>query len=192
MMSNPSVPNIPITTGNLTGLGSGAPIVVTGGAKQPQSRKSEKRFHQIEQVRINQEMSIQTCARKLGISVQEARRQERPTTDLTISQLMAWKEVLDVPLSELVGPFEDELQNPIRNRAKLLKVMKSAKYIHQHTRESRIRTMAENQIDQILEIVPEFETVSPWPEVGQSHEARQPGVAVSRRFDPEIERRLDP
>ncbi|MBQ6159009.1 MAG: helix-turn-helix transcriptional regulator [Thermoguttaceae bacterium] len=191
-MSTPSIPSIPITTGVMTGYVCPAPVVPAKEVKKVRPEQAKRTFHQIAQVRESQGMSIQNCARKLGIPLQEAREQEKPTSDLTISQLIAWKEVLDVPLSELVGPFEDELQNPIRNRAKLLKVMKSAKYIHQHTRESRIRTMAENQIDQILEIVPEFETVSPWPEVGQSHEARQPGVAVSRRFDPEIERRLDP
>ena len=191
-MSTPSIPSIPITTGVMTGYVCPALVVPAKEVKKVRPEQAKRTFHQIAQVRESQGMSIQNCARKLGIPLQEAREQEKPTSDLTISQLIAWKEVLDVPLSELVGPFEDELQNPIRNRAKLLKVMKSAKYIHQHTRESRIRTMAENQIDQILEIVPEFETVSPWPEVGQSHEARQPGVAVSRRFDPEIERRLDP
>ncbi len=190
MMSNPSIPNIPITTGNLTGLGSGAPIVVTGGAKQPQSRKSEKRFHQIEQVRINQEMSIQTCARKLGISVQEARRQERPTTDLTISQLMAWKEVLDVPLAELLGPIDGELDNPIRSRATLVLVMKSAKQIRRDARESNIRVMADNMVDQLCEVMPELENVQAWPEVGQSHEARSLGVTATRRFEPDVERRL--
>lgn len=191
-MSSPSIPSIPITTGVVTGYVYPASVIPAREVKKTQSKQAQRMFHQIAQVRENQGMSIQNCARKLGISLQEAREQEKPTTDLTLSQLIAWKEVLDVPFSELVGPFEDELQNPIRNRAELLKVMKSAKYIHQHTRESRIRTMAENQIGQILEIIPEFETVSPWPEVGQSHEARQPGVAASRRFDPEVERRLDP
>lgn len=150
-----------------------------------------KRLHQIAEVRKNQGVSIANCARKLGVSIQEARRQEQPETDLTLSQLMAWKEVLDVPLSELIGPIEDELENPVRNRAMLVKAMKSAKQIRQITRETRVRYAAENLVEQLIELMPELESISAWPEVGQSHEARQPGVAACRRFSPEVAARLD-
>ena len=148
-------------------------------------------YHQVAQVRRNQAVSLATCARKLGISVNEARYQEQPTTDLTISQLTAWKEVLGVPLSELIGPLEDELDNPIRNRALLLKVMKSAKQIRRDSRESGIRSMADNMIETLLDIMPELEDVAAWPEVGQSHEARPLGMAVCRHIEPVSARRSD-
>ncbi len=184
-MSNTSLHSIPVTTGVAAGFVPCCP------APAGKAEAAKKPLHQIAAVRRNQDVSIANCARKLGISVQEARRQEQPTTDLTLSQLMAWKEVLDVPLSELIGPIEDELENPIRNRAMLVKVMKSAKQIRQISREARIRTMADNLIEQLVVLMPELETVSAWPDVGQSHEARPLGQAVYRQFDPEVARLLD-
>lgn len=153
--------------------------------------KCSKKLHQIATVRREQNISIVSCAKKLGISVQEARYQELPTTDLTITQLLAWKEVLEVPLSELVGQTGDDLENPIRNRAKLVKIMKSAKQVLQVAHESRVRYIGETLVDQLVELMPELAEISAWPDVGQSHENRSPGVAVTRRFDPDIARRFD-
>ena len=190
MMSSPAIPSIPITTGSMTGFVCRASVIPTKEAKSTPFDKVKETFHRVGEVRKNQGVSIQTCARKLGISVQEAREQEKPTTDLTISQLTAWKEILEVPFSELLIPSEDEPSDPIRNRAKLLKVMKSVTSILQNARDERIRVMAGNASEQLVDLMPELETVSAWPDVGQSHEARPLGVAVTRRFDPEIEQRL--
>ncbi len=133
-------------------------------------------MHQIAAVRRSQDLSITHCARRLGISVQEARRQERPDSDLTISQLMAWREVLDVPFSELLLQENDFISDPIRNRAKMLKVMKFAKQIKQIARETRVQSVCKMLIEQLVEVMPELEQVAAWPDVGQSHEAKTHGL----------------
>lgn len=153
--------------------------------------KCLKKLHQIAAIRRNQNISIVSCAKKLGISIEEARMQEHPTSDLTLTQLLAWKEVLDVPLSELLGQSDEDLENPVRNRALMIKVMKTAKQILQTARESRIHYMGETLIDQLVELMPELAEVSAWPDVGQSHENRNAGVAATRRFDPDIARQLE-
>lgn len=150
-----------------------------------------KKLHQIAAVRRSQGGSLLNCARRLGITLQEARYQEQPTTDLTLSQLMAWKDVLDVPLSEILGESGDFLENPVRNRAMMVKVMKTAKQILQTAHESRIKFMGQTLVDQLVELMPELEHISAWPDVGQSHENRDAGVAASRRFDADIARRID-
>lgn len=185
-MSGTNLQRIPVPAGEMTSFVAFTPIV--DGVKRG---NCFKQLHQIATVRRNQSLSLLSCAKRLGISIQEARRQEEPTTDLTLSQLMAWKEALDVPLSELIGPVENELEDPIRNRALMVKVMKSAKQIFQIAHESRIRYMATNLINQLVELMPELKSVSAWPDVGQSHESRGPGQAVFRRFDPEISRRME-
>lgn len=190
MMSSPAIPSIPITTGSITGFVCPAPVVSAEEVKKALPREGKTAYHRIAKVRENQGMSIQSCARKLGISVSEAREQEKPTSDLTISQLTAWKRVLEVPFSEIVIQTEDEPADPIRNRAMLLKVMKSVKSVRQHSREERIRILADNAISQLVALMPELEQVSAWPDVGQSHESRAPGVVATRRFDPEVEQRL--
>lgn len=150
-----------------------------------------KKLHRIATVRRSQGISLLNCARRLGITLQEARYQEQPTTDLTLSQLNAWKDALDVPLSELLGESSDFLEDPIRNRAMMVKVMKTAKQILQTAHESRIRFMGQTLVDQLVELMPELTHISAWPDVGQSHENREPGVAATRRFDAEVARRFD-
>ena len=191
-MNGTNFHQLPVSpTGGLTTFIPFTPPMTSETTTEVKKDTCRKQLHHIATVRQNQGVSLANCAKRLGIPLKEARRQEDPTTDLTLSQLMAWKEVLDVPLSELVGPIEDELENPIRNRAMLLKVMKSAKQILQFTRENRIRFMATNLVDQLVEMMPELKSVNAWPDVGQSHEGRDPGQVFFRRFDPEVSRQLE-
>ena len=81
MMSSPAIPSIPITTGSITGFVCPAPVVSAEEVKKALPREGKTAFHRIAKVRENQGMSIQSCARKLGISVSEAREQEKPTSD---------------------------------------------------------------------------------------------------------------
>lgn len=185
-MSGTDFHQIPIPTGEMVAIPP-----VTPGREVEKEGRCRKKLHQIATVRRNQNISIATCARKLGITVQEARCQEQPTSDLSLSQLMAWKEILDVPFSELVGQEAEILENPIRNRALMIKVMKTAKQILLFSREQRVHNMAQTLVDQLVELMPELMNVSVWPDVGQSHENRDPGIAVFRRFDPEVARRLE-
>ena len=143
-------------------------------------RKSIKPLHRIAAVRECQGMSLSSCARRLGITQTEARHQEKPTTDLTLSQLMAWREVLDVPLSELIGNAEDFIEDPIQNRAKMVKIMKSARQIDEIAKEVRVQRVAKMLVEQLIEVMPELNFVSAWPDVGQSHENRTSGIPVCR------------
>jgi len=152
--------------------------------------RNQEEYHNIRTVRRNQNISLANCARRLGLTTTEARFQEQPTTDLSISQLMAWKEALDVPLTELL-PENETLCNPIRNRALLIKVMKTAKQILQSTKESRVHNMAITLVDQLVHLMPELHEVPSWPEIGQSHENRDYGVAAYRRFDVDIADQMD-
>ena len=58
----------------------------------------------------------------MGISVEEALRQMDPDYNLTLSQMFAWSEALDVPLPELL-PFDSRTSDPIRNRGLLLRIV---------------------------------------------------------------------
>ena len=167
-------------------------FVRTGSVPAVRTRKTgeKKVYHMIAEVRKREGIPIKKCAKLLGISVEEAREQEKPTNPLTVSQLRKWKRALKVPYSEFYGRDDDDLDDPIRNRAMLLKVMKSVKSVRQHSRAERIRILADNAISQLVALMPELEQVSAWPDVGQSHESRAPGVVATRRFDPEVEQRL--
>lgn len=153
-------------------------------AAAPRKTGEAKVYHAIAQVREREGVSIQKCAKLLGISVEEARRQENPATPLTAAQLGEWQRVLKVPLSELLGTEVDELDDPIRHRAEMLTIMKSAKSLRGMVRRPSEREMADNLIGQIVKLMPELETVSAWPKVGQSHEACRFGRAATDEFAP--------
>ena len=158
-------------------------VTVSGGTPK-------KSYHQIGAVRRNQNISLANCARKLGLTVQEARNQEQPDSNLTLAQLMAWKKVLDVPMSELV-PDDDFIEDPVKNRALLLRVMKTAQQILNANTNVQVHRMAVTLVDQLIELMPELANVSPWPEVGQSHASRGLGKTAYRHFDSELESLLD-
>jgi len=188
-MSIASFQNIPLSVTTQGGF-----IPFTPATTVSEKNSCSKKLHRIATLRQNQSLSLAQCARRLGISLEEAEYQEQPTTDLPLSQLMAWKEILDVPFSELIGSDdeeEDELENPIRNRALLLKVMKTAKQILQVARETRVRRIGSTLVEQLVELMPELADVSAWPDVGQSHENRLPGMAAFRRFAPDVARHLE-
>ncbi len=173
-------------------LGTPAVPLVSHTTKGSVSKehKSIKPLHRIAAVRECQGMSLPSCARRLGITLTEARHQEKPTTDLTLSQLMAWREALDVPLSELIGNADDFIEDPIQNRAKMVKIMKSARQIDEIAKETRVQRVAKMLVEQLVEVMPELEFVSAWPDVGQSHENRTSGIPVCRGISEETLSRL--
>jgi transcriptional regulator with XRE-family HTH domain len=137
-------------------------------------------------VRQQQGISRRTVARRLNTDIASVRQQESETADLTLSQLYKWQQVLEVPVSELLVEADDSLSAPIKQRAQLIRLMKSALTIHENTRQETIRRMAQTLIDQLLEIMPELAHVGPWHAVGQRRRLDELGVAAERRLSDEI------
>ena len=54
-------------------------------------------------------ISLEECARQLGFSVKEAKRQENPARNLRITQLRQWAIVLRVPVAYLIQPVQKRL-----------------------------------------------------------------------------------
>jgi len=107
-----------------------------------------------------------------------------------LTQLYKWRDILDVPVSELLINPEDTLDNPIKSRALLVRVMKTVRSILETSREKQIKWLAQTLFDQLVEIMPELKEVSSWPSVGQSREFKDYGQAIYRRFDPGIEQAM--
>jgi hypothetical protein len=118
------------------------------------------------------------------------REQEKPTSDMMLSQLYRWREILDTPISELLIDPEDMLDDPIKSRASLVRVMKTVRSILEAAHEKPIQRMAQTLFDQLVEIMPELKDVPAWPTVGQSREFKDYGQAIYRRFDPGVEQAM--
>lgn len=143
-------------------------------------------LHRIEQVRREQGVSIRTCARRLGLEVEEIRLQEHPDTDLRLSQLRRWQQVLGVPLIDLLEEPEGDLSRPILDRAKLVRLMKTALGIRDQADSPAQQRLAQTLIDQLLEWMPELGEVAPWPSVGKRRTLDEPSAADDRQVSEAI------
>lgn len=128
---------------------------------------SDQPLHRIREVRLQQGVSLRSAARHTGQSVRTLRKQEDPDNDLQISDLMRWQQALDVPLADLLEEGEAPLSRPVMERARLLRLMKTATAIHERCESEGVRRMAAMMMEQLVEVMPELKDVSPWHNYGQ-------------------------
>ena len=112
--------------------------------------------------------------------MQEVRAQEEPTTDLRLSQLQLWQEVLEVPLTDLLVDSSGPLSTPVSQRARMLRVMKTAKALSESAHEPPVQRLAAMLITQLVELMPELKEVSAWHSVGQRRTQDEMGRIVER------------
>lgn len=137
-------------------------------------------WHRIAEVRKQQGVSVRSITRKLGLSAEEVRQQENPTSDLSLSQLVAWQQALDVPLANLLIDSDAPLSTPVLGRARLLRIMKTARAIDDSAKDSGTQRMATMLIEQLLELMPELKEVSAWHSVGQRRTQDEVGRIAER------------
>jgi transcriptional regulator with XRE-family HTH domain len=153
--------------------------------------RSHQQLHRLGAVRQQEGVSQRTIARRLGIGVREVQAQEDESADLPLSTLYRWKEVLNVPISELLREDADELPSPVMFRAKLLRVMRTAATILERTKNVATRRMAQYMVEQLIEIMPELKDTIPWPSVGKCRSRRELGRAAQYRLPADLMRDLD-
>lgn len=124
----------------------------------------EKTLNRIREARRRQGASLRTLARKLGIPVSEVRRQEQPASDLKLSEVQRWQQALEVPVGELLAEPHDQLSTPVLQRARILKLMKTAASIREQSQGTPAGNLAETLVRQLAELMPEAKDVPPWNE----------------------------
>ena len=102
-----------------------------------------------------------------GTDIPSIRAQEQASSDLKLSDLYRWQQALEVPVSELLVEDDDPLSRPVAERAKMVKAMKTAKSLLETAPAGPVRRMAENLVEQLLDLMPELKEVSGWHTVGQ-------------------------
>lgn len=138
-------------------LGS-SPRRLNGNAS---SRTRPRRLHRIQTVRRQQEVTLRTAARKLGTTLREARLQEDESTDLRLSDLLKWQKILGVPLLDLLVEPDTGLSRPVGERARLVRLMKTAMVLFETASSAPLRRLAQNLVGQLLELMPELRGVGP-------------------------------
>ena len=71
-------------------------------------------------------------------------------------------------------------------RARLIRLMKTAAAIHEHSSGEGLKRMSEMLVDQLVEIMPELKDVSPWHTFGQRRNLDEYGRVVERRFSDDL------
>ena len=143
-------------------------------------------LHRLGTVRRREGISLRTMARRLDTTVGDVKRQENEEADLLLSTLYEWQKALEVPTSELLVESDEPLSSPVESRAKLLRIMKTAVTILERTRQTSIRRMAQMLVEQLTDLMPELEGVSPWPAVGKSRLPSDYGQVVHRRLSDDL------
>lgn len=159
---------------SLTGF-SDAPVPpVTPDATRP--------LHRLAAVRRLQGVSRRAIARRLNVDIATVKQQEDETSDLPLSVLYLWQEMLEVPVVELLVESEEQLSPPIEHRARMVRVMKTVLAILERATQPSVRRMAQNLVEQLVEVMPELKGVSAWHAVGQRRRLDEYGRAAERRI----------
>lgn len=130
-------------------------------------------MHRVREVRREQGISIKRASQHLGVSVEEARRQEEPTTDLTMSQLFAWQKLCETPIADLLVEPDCELSGPVLARARMVRVMKTVQAIMERTGQVSVKRLAQTLVNQLVELMPELKGVSSWHAVERRQSCNQ-------------------
>ena len=143
-------------------------------------QQSTVKLHRIRTVRMQQEVSMRTAARRSGVDVRTLRRQEQENMDLNLSDLHKWQEALDVPIAELVEEPGAHLSKSVMERAKMVRLMKTATSIQEKSQTDSLSRLAQVMVDQLVDMMPELEGVSAWHEFGQRRSLDEYGQAAER------------
>jgi len=156
------------------------PKLASDMIEMEETEDSGVQMHRIRTVRMQQEVSMRTAARRSGVDVRTLRRQERETTDLRLSDLHNWQKALDVPIAELVEEPGAHLSKSVMERAQMVRLMKTAAQILEKAESESMNCMAQVMVNQLIDMMPELEGVSAWHEFGQRRSLDEYGQAAER------------
>jgi transcriptional regulator with XRE-family HTH domain len=146
----------------------------------------DQQLHRISEVRREQGVSLRAAARRMGTEVSRLKVQERGDTDLKLSDLYQWQQVLDVPVADLLVEQHGPLSRPVMERAKMVRLMKTAAALVEQSNSAATRRMAQTLVEQLVDIMPELAQVSPWHTVGQRRSLDEFGRAYDRRISDDM------
>ena len=172
------------------GKSQSVPLNPAASYSQSPGSPPPKPLHRLASVRRQQGVSLRNMARRLKVDVTAVCQQEQETSDLPLSVLYEWQKVLDVPVAELLVDSDGSLSAPVMERARLVKLMKTAAAIMEKAHTPSMRRMVTMLVEQLVEIMPELRDVAPWHTVGQRRTLDDYGRAVERQLPDDIMRRL--
>jgi hypothetical protein len=107
-------------------------------------------------------------------------------TDLPLSVLHDWQRALGVPIAELLVESEEELSQPIIQRAYLVRLMKTALSLLEQAENAPLQRMAQTLVDQLIEVMPELRGVTAWNAVGRRRGLDELGMTALRMISEDV------
>jgi transcriptional regulator with XRE-family HTH domain len=156
------------------------------GTRSPTAKCSDfahaiQPLHRLATVRRQQGLSQRAVARRLGVNIAAVGEQEHEATDLPLSLIYAWQKALDVPAADLLVDSKAPFSPTVLNRARLVKLMKTAASIRERSHGSGLEKLVATLVDDLLEIMPELREVVGWNIVGQRRTLDEPGQVIERQ-----------
>ncbi|TWT47274.1 helix-turn-helix domain-containing protein [Botrimarina hoheduenensis] len=152
----------------------------TSPVPQPSGKPTKRRFHRIAKIRQQQGLSVRSAARRMGVPMEQVRREEKPDANLSLADLIRWQEALEVPLIDLLVEDTGPLSAPVMARARWLRLMKTVKALMESNASEGVTRMAEMLQQQVLEVMPELDDVTAWHSVGQRRTQDESGRIAER------------
>ncbi|MCA9157800.1 MAG: helix-turn-helix transcriptional regulator [Planctomycetales bacterium] len=149
------------------------------GCDGPRACASPNPRNRVALVREQQGISQRTMARRMGLDLKTYQALEAPDADLLLSQLAALQAALDVPLVDLLEDSQ-ALSRPVAERAKMIKVMKTAAAMRETHSNARVERMVHTLCAQLIDVMPELAEVSGWPQYGSRRGRSALGKALSQ------------
>ena len=141
-----------------------------------------EKLQRVAEARGQQGFSLRTIARRTGIDLRTLRSHEDPTTDMKLSELRRWQLALEVPMVDLIEDDAQPLSSPVRDRANLVRIMKTVVAIKEAGGSPRIQRLAEMLFEQMVELMPELKEIGGWPQHGSRRSS-----GSSRIFEQQVD-----
>ncbi|MCA9246315.1 MAG: hypothetical protein KDA42_04340 [Planctomycetales bacterium] len=125
------------------------------------------KWHKIREVRLQQGVSLRSASKRMQMDICDVRETEKPWNDIPVSILYVWQKALEVPAAHLLSEEEEGLSGPVLKRARMIRLMKTAAALKERIEDPALELLVRTLIDQLIEIMPELETVSAWHAIGQ-------------------------
>jgi transcriptional regulator with XRE-family HTH domain len=145
----------------------------------------DRPLHRLQEVREQQGLALRRVAHLMGADSRDLRREELPTTDITLSRLYQWQQALDVPVADLLVESPSMSSPPVLARARLVRIMKTVTALKEKVANMGMRVLVETLEQQMLEIMPELSGVHPWQAVGQRRSQEELGRIAERPYSTE-------
>ena len=142
--------------------------------------QADRPMNRIAFVREQQEMTLRSVARHTGIDVRTLRKQEKPTANLTLTELANWSKALDVPVVNLIEEPESTLENPVKKRAAMVRIMRSAMSLQEEASSEKMCALTATLVSQLVELMPELDGLAAWPQYGQRRGPDEVGRVAER------------